>query len=198
MKTLKEKIVMLMLIALLIMTCFPINVFAAQKSISGAKISGITTKTWNGKGITQKITVKLGSVILKNGTDYTVRYSNNKNVGRATVYIIGKGKYTGTVKKTFNIRPKGTKILKLKRRGSWLTVTWRKQPHQITGYQLIKSGSRFARIGYQPKVTIRNINTVTYRIRISPVCPRYRVWIRTYRKAGGKVYCSTWSEGMDG
>ena len=39
------------------------------------------------------------------GTDYTVSYSNNANVGTATVTISGKGNYTGTVTKTFTIEP---------------------------------------------------------------------------------------------
>lgn len=43
---------------------------------------------------------------LVSGTDYTVSYSNNINVGTATVTITGKGAYTGTVKKTFTIKAK--------------------------------------------------------------------------------------------
>ena len=40
---------------------------------------------------------------LKKGTDYTVTYSNNLKVGTASAKIVGKGKYTGTVTKTFTI-----------------------------------------------------------------------------------------------
>ena len=52
------------------------------------------------------VTVKDGTVILKNGTDYTVKYSNNVNPGTAEVSVTGKGNYTGTVKQTFVIEGK--------------------------------------------------------------------------------------------
>ena len=43
-------------------------------------------------------------VILTEGTDYTVAYSNNVNVGKATVTVSGKGKYAGlTTTNSFNI-----------------------------------------------------------------------------------------------
>ena len=50
------------------------------------------------------VTVKKGNAVLKNGTDYTVTYSNNIDAGTATVSVTGKGNYTGTVKKTFTIK----------------------------------------------------------------------------------------------
>ena len=41
------------------------------------------------------------------GTHYTVAYSNNINIGTATVTITGKGNYAGTITKNFTIG-KGT------------------------------------------------------------------------------------------
>ena len=73
------------------------------EEISSAKISGIKAKTYNGKAQTQSVTVKNGAKTLKNGTDYTVSYKNNKNAGTATMIITGKGDYKGSVKKTFKI-----------------------------------------------------------------------------------------------
>ena len=42
------------------------------------------------------MTVKDGNKTLQKGTDYTVSYSDNRNVGTATIKITGKGNYTGT------------------------------------------------------------------------------------------------------
>ncbi len=42
---------------------------------------------------------------LEKNVDFTVSYSNNVNLGTATVTITGIGLYTGTVIKTFNIKP---------------------------------------------------------------------------------------------
>lgn len=54
-------------------------------------------------------TVKDGATALKEGTDYTVAYSNNVNAGTAKVTVTGKGNYKGTVTKSFTITiKKGT------------------------------------------------------------------------------------------
>jgi hypothetical protein len=47
--------------------------------------------------------VKDGSAVLTEGTDYTVAYTDNTNVGTATVTVTGKGNYTGTKTATFTI-----------------------------------------------------------------------------------------------
>lgn len=77
-----------------------------KKSVSDAKISGIKNKTYTGNAITQNITVKIGSKTLTKGTDYTVSYKNNVNAGTAAMTIKGKGDYTGTADRTFEITPK--------------------------------------------------------------------------------------------
>lgn len=41
---------------------------------------------------------------LKNGTDYSVKYINNINAGRAKIIVTGIGSYVGTVTKTFTIK----------------------------------------------------------------------------------------------
>ena len=48
-------------------------------------------------------TVVLGGITLKNGADYTVKYANNVNAGKATATIVGKGSYAGSKKATFVI-----------------------------------------------------------------------------------------------
>ena len=66
-----------------------------------------TSCAYNGKPQKPFVkSVKLGSRVLKNGTDYSVSYKNNKNIGKATVTITGKGSYTGTAVKTFTISAK--------------------------------------------------------------------------------------------
>ena len=74
----------------------------AKRSISGATVS-VATQTYTGKALTPKPTVKVGSTTLKEGTDYTLSYKNNTNVGTATVTMTGKGNYTGTRTATFKI-----------------------------------------------------------------------------------------------
>lgn len=62
-----------------------------------------TSLTYTGSAIKPAVTVKKGDNPLTQNTDYTVTYSNNKNVGTATATVKGIGAYSGTVTKTFTI-----------------------------------------------------------------------------------------------
>lgn len=48
---------------------------------------------------------ELGDLTLTSGTDYTVQYLDNINAGTATVRLTGRGRYQGTIEKTFRISP---------------------------------------------------------------------------------------------
>lgn len=62
--------------------------------------------TYNGTAQLPSVTVKIGSVTLKSGTDYILSAYDNTNAGTATAVITGKGKYEGAEKKTqFKIAP---------------------------------------------------------------------------------------------
>lgn len=74
-----------------------------KTSISNATVSGIANQTYTGKALTPKPTVKVGTITLREGTDYNLSYSNNTNAGTASATVTGKGNYTGTITKTFTI-----------------------------------------------------------------------------------------------
>ena len=95
-----------------------------QPSTSSIAKAVVTVKdqTYSGKTLKPAVTVKLDGEKLKNGTDYTVTYSKNKNIGTATVTVKGQGKYTGTANGTFRINPKGTGLKKLKKGKKSITV----------------------------------------------------------------------------
>ena len=107
---------------------------------------------YTGKACMPTVTVKNTDKTLVNGTDYTVVYSDNIDVGTATVSVTGKGNYTGTVKKTFTISIKTQEI-----QDSWISL----------------SGTSFAYTGEEikPTVAVKNADktlvkgtdyTVTY------------------------------------
>ena len=70
-------------------------------------ISDVADQTYTGSLIAPNVTVTCNDVELVKDTDYTVSYSNNKNVGTETISITGIGDYTGTIKKNFNIVARG-------------------------------------------------------------------------------------------
>jgi hypothetical protein len=81
-------------------TTFKIN----PASISDATIS-VADQSFTGDQIKPEITATLGDTKLEKGTDYTVSFSDNTNIGTATVVITGKGNYTDSASTTFEITP---------------------------------------------------------------------------------------------
>ncbi len=63
-----------------------------------------TIYTYDGTPKTPSVTVTLDGKTLALNTDYTVAYTNNKNVGTATVTITGKGAYTNSKTAGFTIQ----------------------------------------------------------------------------------------------
>ena len=66
---------------------------------------GTTEYIYDGTAKTPAVTVKDGSAVLVEGTDYTLAYTANTNAGTATVTATGKGNYSGTQTATFTIKP---------------------------------------------------------------------------------------------
>ena len=84
-----------------------------QKDLSSSDITidPIEAVIYNGSEQYPDVTVKDGNTPLTEGTDFTVTYSNNRNVGTATVTITGKGNYIGTRTTNFTINPKSASSL---------------------------------------------------------------------------------------
>ena len=84
-----------------------VTVKSNSKQISDCTVTlGQTSYNYDGAAKKPTVTVKDGTKTLTSGTDYSVSYSNNTNVGTATVIVTGAGNYTGTTSKTFTISAK--------------------------------------------------------------------------------------------
>ena len=166
------------------------SIKTANNDIAKASVSGISTKAFTGKAITQNVTVKVGNTVLKNGTDYTVSYSNNKKVGKATVKITGKGKYGGVITKTFKINPAKQEIQKLTAKSKAFFVDWA-QKGSATGYEIqYATNSKFTGA---KKVTITNSKTDKTTVSKLSANKKYYVRVRSYTTVGGTKYYGTWS-----
>ena len=64
---------------------------------------GTSTFTFNGTELKPTVTVKDGEATLVENTDYTLAFTNNVNVGTATVTATGIGNYSGTKTATYTI-----------------------------------------------------------------------------------------------
>ena len=164
--------------------------YSIKNNFKKATVSGISTKAFTGKNITQSITVKYNGKALKNGTDYTVSYSSNKNIGTATVKIAGKGSYTGTITKTFKINPAKQEIQKLTAKSKAFFVDWA-QKGSATGYEIqYATNSKFTSA---KKVTITNKKTDKTTVSKLSGKKKYYVRVRSYTTVKGTKYYGAWS-----
>ena len=158
--------------------------------ISKAVITLIPDQVYTGKAIKPKFTVSIKDVQLKQGTDYTVTWKNNKKIGKATITVTGKGDYTGSIKTTFIIKPKPVKLSSLKAGSKALTVKWKKGSG-IDGYEIeysLKSTFKSSK-----KITVKGAGTASKIIKKLKKGKTYYVRIRAFKKTGGKTYYSEWS-----
>ena len=169
----------------------------SKKKVSTCTFTIPKARVYTGSKLTPAITVKEGTKTLKKGTDYTVAYSNNINVGKATIKITGKGNYTGTATKTFKINPRGTSIKKVTAGTKAFTTAWTPQNTKmktsyITGYQIQYSTSSSFASGNKI-VTATKYSTSMKTVKSLAKGKKYYVRIRTYKTVGGVKYYSSWS-----
>ena len=170
--------------------------------INPAKVSNVklssTSYTYNGKTKTPSVTVKDSKGRkLKNGTDYTVKYSSGrKKVGRYAVKVTFKGNYTGSKTVYYYIIPKSTSISRVSALRKGFKLSWKKQKTQTTGYQIQYSTSKKFKKAKAVNVS-KNKTTSKYIKKLSSK-KKYYVRVRTYKKVKingktKKVY-SSWSK----
>lgn len=102
-----KKIIAVAIVFVMLFSVLPNNIaYAATKTkISKCKITlSKTSYDYTGSAIKPKVTVKYKNKSLKNNKDYKITYKNNTLPGTATVVVTGKGKYTGSAKKSFKIK----------------------------------------------------------------------------------------------
>ena len=130
---------------------------------------------------------------LLNAKYYSVKYLNNVKVGKATATIKFKGKYSGTIKKTFTIKPAKTTITGTSRKSDSVTLTWKKQKKEASGYQIQYATDRkFTKNA--KTVTSKGIKKSSKKISGLSKKTTYYFRIRTYKAVNGKKYYSGWSK----
>lgn len=119
---------------------------SSSKKISSLEFDDVDNYTYTGKARKPAVTIYDGSYKLVKGTDYTLSYKNNKEIGEGTITVKGKGKYTGSKTIKFEIVPKKPTI-KVSEKSGKITVSW----SEISGaekYQIYYSvnGSKYKKL----------------------------------------------------
>lgn len=159
-----------------------------KKSVKNAKVRfSKESYAYTGKAIKPAPTVTLGGRTLKKGTDYTLSFSDNKKVGKATVTVKGKGNYSGSVKATFSIVPAATKIGKTtSTKTAQVKTKWTKNT-SADGYQVAYS----TRSSFSSKSTrtVKGGSKTSYTAKKLKSGRTYYFKVRAYKLVNGsRVY----------
>ena len=162
--------------------------------INSGKISKIKTVSiaasvaYTGKTLKPKVTVKdAAGKTLKEKFDYTVTYSKNKSVGKATAKVVFQGNYSGTKTLTFKIVPKTTKISSLKAGKKAFTVKYSKQTSG-TGYEIQYGTSK----SFKGAKTVKISKNKTVSKTVKKLKSKKTYYVRV-RVTKGSSYKSSWS-----
>ncbi len=127
------------------------------------------------------------------GTDYTVSYKNNKNCGKATVTVKGKGDYCDSKNGSFIIKPAkaAAKKFAAAKKGT-AKLTWKKSAGKVDGYKIqISLDKKFKK---SPKTyTVKKAAAVSKTITKLKSGKTYYARVCAYKKVGKTVYKGAWS-----
>ena len=126
----------------------------------------------------------------KEGTDYTVRFENNKKIGTANIIYTFKGNYTGTLTKKFHIVPPTTKVTSVKKSGSKLVIKWKKIS-SCNRYELYRATSKNGK--YKKIATIMGKNQCIYKDKKAKKGKKYYYKVKACKKVNGTIYKSDFS-----
>lgn len=105
------------------------QVIDGKYAMSKMSVAKIPDQKYTGEAFMPSLVIKNGKTALVEGVDYTAEYTNNTQVGTATVTITGMGEYAGVKTVTFKIT--GTALSKAKMSGFVASMPW-------TGEELVQ------------------------------------------------------------
>ena len=174
-------------------SAFKLNFFIGEgktdkKNLSDAKISlPADTFIYTGEEIEPYAVLTYEKTVLTEGTDYTVKCTDNKKVGTAKITFTGKGDYTGEVSAEYYIAPDLVPVYLKKAviSGKTAKLEWNTFKG-ADGYQVYYSSKKSK--GYKKLYSGKDISLSTKTVKSGTY-----IKIRTYKKIGKKTYYSEWS-----
>ena len=170
------------------------NIAPKKLDISSATVNSIGSKTYTGASIKPSVTVTLNNKTLKLNKDYTVSYSNNKNIGTAKILIKGIGEYEGEKTVTFNIiPPKVTNLKSSKKTYNSITLSWDKIDN-VTGYKVYRYDVKTE--SYKLIKTISDASTTSYTNSKLTSATKYLYKVRSYKIVNNKTHNGDYSSSL--
>lgn len=158
--------------------------YEVQDLLSNATVSRIPDQVYNGRSKTPTLTIKYNGRTLKENIDYKTTYSNNINVGEATVRVTGIGHFTSSVTVKFKIVPKQVTGFKLYNSGAdWMSFVWNKDTsYSFTGYQIVNASNN------KVLATIKGTSNKYGKISKLSYATKYGLKIRAYAVKNNVYY----------
>ncbi|MFR7986361.1 MAG: hypothetical protein ACLU9N_12510 [Clostridia bacterium] len=156
-----------------------------KANIQNASVTGVADRYYTGKARTQTdLRVYIAGKALSK-SDYKVAYKNNKNVGKATLTITGQGNYTGTITKTFIVKPRKVANVKVTKGKKRVTVRYKKQ-----------NGARYQIYYKTTGSKAKTVKTAAVKRTIKKLKSgkTYTIKVRAYKKIGSKTYYGKYSK----
>lgn len=202
-KTTLSRLLAVLMVVLMAVSAVP----AASLSVaSAAKTSAATAATvklskctftydknqvYTGKARKPAVTVTYGDKTLVKGTDYTVTYKNNKDIGIASMTLTAKSGsgFTGSKTLKFVIRPAKVKgLTSTKKTVSAIRLSWT-AVKGATGYRVYRYDAKT-----KTYVKVKNVTGTAATVKKLTAGTTYRFAVRAYTIVGKKVYWGVYSK----
>lgn len=170
------------------------KLFSSMISIAGkSRYASSFKKAYTGKALKPKVTVTYNGIVLREGTDYSVTYSNNKKLGStAKIKVKGAGQFkfiSGTETYKFKIVPSKVKVSKKKITKKKITLKWKKVKG-VKKYEVKYSTKKKFTKKTTTTKTVKKNNITIKRKRKG----KYYVKIRAFKKVGKKNVYGSYSK----
>ena len=155
-----------------------------KRALSTCYIPDISAVPYTGSELTPDPGVRYG-IWLENGTDYSISYKNNTEIGKATAVLSGEGNFAGTVTKTFTIKPPLANIRSI-------------EPAENTAHIVLEEaggGVKYVALFTDPDGNEIKSYSTTNEWTATKLSPNttYTVQIRTYKYVNGSTICGDYT-----
>ena len=154
-----------------------------SKAVDGLDVAAISAQNFTGKALTPAVTVSDNGRVLARDVDYTLTYTNNTAVGKASVRITGMGDYSGSRIVNFNIKPaKVTGMKVVKATTSSVQIRWNENANADGYYVYRRVNGSWVKAG--------STSELTYTVTGLPVGENFEFAVIAHKKVAGINYNS--------
>ena len=160
----------------------------AVTDLANATIAPVPAQVYTGKIITPALAVTCDGNALAQGADYTIAYTHNTAVGKATATISGIGTCAGTSSVDFVIIPAKATLLRVTAGVAKATVAWKKSGGGVGGYRI-----SYRKKGSAPWKAVNVTSGLSKLVRHLARGKAYTFRVCAFKIVSGTAYYGAWS-----